>query len=154
MMRKLVLGLFLMGLAVSSVLGASVPGEKPIQFSLALSGGGFWPDSGDARTIIGLGTRLDFNLGKWIILAPEVTLGLAGTTLTGTFNLRYNGLFAGAGGGLVYFWEDQQEVGAVAVVKLQAGFKSRNWIVTAAYMSDSLPTGWFYGFQGTIGYIF
>ncbi len=68
-MRKLVLGLFLMGLAVSSVLGASVPGEKPIQFSLALSGGGFWPDTGDARTIIGPGARLDFNLGKWIILS-------------------------------------------------------------------------------------
>ena len=153
-MKKLILSLLLTGLVASAVPGATLPGEKPIQFSLALSGGAFWPDTGDARMIIGPGARVDFNLGKWIIFAPEVTLGLGGTTLGGTLNLRYRGLFAGAGGGIVYFWGDEQEVGAVAVVKLQAGFKSRSWVVTGAYMSDSLPAGWFYGFQGSIGYIF
>jgi hypothetical protein len=163
--KKLILSLlFLVGLAVGAGLEASVPGEKPIQFSLAFSGTAFWDEyenpyvSKGPYTIIGATGRVDFNLWRWLIFAPELTLGFGGGMLGGTLNIRHRGFFAGAGIVALTFWSADDESGIGLIWKFQAGIKGRSWIATAAYFTadpaESLAGRGAYGLQLSIGHIY
>ena len=163
-MKRLLIGLAVSALATGVLSAQAAPKEKAIQFSLAFSGTAFWDEyenpyvSKGPYTIIGATGRVDFNLWRWLIFAPELTLGFGGGMLGGTLNIRYRGFFAGAGIVALTFWPDDDESGIGLIWKFQAGIKGRSWIATAAYFTadpaESLAGRGAYGLQGSIGHIF
>ncbi len=96
-MKKMILGFILMVLVVSAGLGAPAAEEKPIQFSLGGNLLMLTMEGGDSTFLVGAALRVDFNLGKSFILAPELSAGIGGWTAGGTFNFRSGKFFAGAG---------------------------------------------------------
>jgi len=163
-MKKLLIGLAVSALATGVLSAQGATKEKAIQFSLAFSGTAFWDEYEDPYTskgpytIIGATGRVDFNLWRWLIFAPELTLGFGGGMLGGTLNIRHRGFFAGAGIVVLTFWPDDDESGIGLIWKFQAGIKGRSWIATAAYFTadpaESLAGRGAYGLQGSIGHIF
>jgi len=113
-------------------------GEKKVQLALTLSGLALVPDTGSARGILAPGLRVDFNLGKSFILAPEAFVGFTGLYVGGTVNYRYRKFFVGTGGGLVYFFKEAQDVQGDGMLKVQVGAKGPHWLVAAAYVSNIL----------------
>jgi hypothetical protein len=163
-MKRFLIFLAASALATGVLSAQAAPKEKSIQFSLAFSGTAFWDEyenpyiSKGPYTIIGATGRVDFNLGNWLIFAPELTLGFGGGMLGGTLNIRHRGFFAGAGIVVLAFLPDEDEAGIGLIWKFQAGIKGRSWIVTAAYFTpdpaESLGGRGAYGLQGSIGHIF
>ena len=96
-MKKMILGFILMAFVASAGLGAPAAEEKPIQFSLGGNLLMLTMEGGDSTFLVGAALRVDFNLGKSFILAPELSAGIGGWTAGGTFNFRSGKFFAGAG---------------------------------------------------------
>jgi len=153
-MNKFVLVFLLMGLTAGAVRGADDPVGKKAQLALTLSGFYLVPDTGSTRSLLAPGLRVDLNLGKSFILAPEASLGFTGLYVGGTFNYRLRKFFVGAGGGLIYFYKEAQDIQGDWVLKIQAGAKGSHWLVAAAYVSNILSGGWLNGVHLTAGYIF
>jgi hypothetical protein len=150
-MKKTVLSFLAAGLFLSAGLGAAVPGEKPTQISLGVSAM-FLSEtySSGSKGIYGPGLRVDFNLGKSLIIAPEVSGGVGGWSAGGTVNFRSGKFFAGAGylaASLGGNWEDW---GVNSLIKVQIGAKGPHWLVAASYLTNR----WLKGFGLTAGYVF
>ena len=127
-------------------MGTAGAQEKKVQLGLTLNALVLLDDTDNSRTVIGPGLRVDFNLGKSVILTPEASLGFTGLYVGGTVNYRLRKFFIGAGGGLIYFFKKEQDV--------QVGAKGPRWLVAAAYVSNILSGGWLNGVHLTAGYIF
>ncbi len=148
-MKKTILGFFIMALALSAGLAAPAPGEKTVQFSL---GGNFTmlrrANSHDASSFLGAALRVDLNIGRWLSLAPEVSVGIGEYTGGATVNVRPGKFFIGAGylaaAGL------EGDMGVESLFKVHAGYKSQRALLAAAYVSNT----WFKGFGLTAAYIF
>ena len=135
-------------------MGTAGAQEKKVQLGLTLIALVLLDDTDNSRTVIGPGLRVDFNLGKSVILTPEASLGFTGLYVGGTVNYRLRKFFIGAGGGLIYFFKKEQDVQGDAVLKVQVGAKGPHWLVAAAYVSNILSGGWLNGVHLTAGYIF
>jgi len=69
--KKVALSLFLAGLFFSADLGAAVPGEKKTQIGLGMNVLMLSETYGnDSKAAFGPGLRVDFNLGRSVIIAP------------------------------------------------------------------------------------
>jgi hypothetical protein len=104
----------------------------------------------DSKGIYGPGLRVDFNLGRSFIVAPEVSAGIGGWTAGGTLNFRSKKFFVGAGylaASLGGSWDDW---GINSLFKVHAGAKGRNWLLALSYVTNR----WLNGFGVTAGYIF
>jgi hypothetical protein len=150
-MKKIALSLFFASLFLCAGLGAAVPGEKNAQISLAMNVLMLSEThGGDSKAAFGPGLRVDFNLGRSFIIAPEVSAGIGGWSAGGTVNFRSKGFSAGAGylvAGLGGSWG---EWGANSLFKVQAGAKGLHWLFAASYVTNR-------GLNGvglTAGYIF
>jgi len=147
-MKKTILGFFIMALAVSAGLAAPRPGEKTIQFSL---GGNFTmlraTHEDHSYFLAGAALRVDINLGRSFILAPEISGGIGGISWGTTLNFRAGRYFAGAGALAVYGLDD--EWGIQTLLKIHVGLKSPRALLAAAFLSNR----WFKGFGLTAGYI-
>ena len=149
-MKEIALSLFLAGLFLSADLGAAVPGEKKTQISLGLNVLTLSETRGsDSKAAFGPGLRVDFNLGRSFIIAPEVSAGIGGWSAGGTVNFRSKGFFAGAGY-LVTSLGYSDEWGISSLFKIQVGAKGLKWLFAASYVANS----WLKGFGVTAGYIF
>jgi hypothetical protein len=147
--KKVVLSLFLAGLFLSANLGAAVPGEKKTQISLGLNVL-MLSDPRATRKRLRPGAKGHFNLGRSVVVAPEVSAGIGGWSAGGTVNFRSKGFFAGAGylvAGLGGSWG---EWGANSLFRVQAGAKGPHWLFAASYLANR----WLKGFGVTAGYIF
>jgi len=152
-MKKMLLVLLVMSMTAGAVLGTTpAAGENKAQFALTLSGLFLQPDTGSSRSVIGPGLRVDLDLGRSLILAPEASVGAKGLCLGGTLNYRYREFFIGAGGGLVYFFEERQDIRGSELLKIQVGAKGLHWLVAVSYASNI--GGWLKGFSLTAGYLF
>ena len=149
-MKKVVLSLFFASLFLCAGLGAAVPGEKNAQISLGLNILMLSDTHGsDSKAALGPGLRVDFNLGRSFIIAPEVSAGIGGWSAGGTVNFRSKGFFAGAGY-LATSLGYSDEWGVSSLFKIQVGAKGRKWLFAASYVTNS----WLNGFGVTAGYIF
>lgn len=148
-MKRAISSFLLMGLVAGAGLGASAPGEKKTQFSL---GGTFLllkPDyESGSYSLVGAAGRVDFNLGRSFIVAPELSLGIGGWSAGGTINYRAGTFFAGAGGLVVGGFEE--EWGTNSFLKLHIGIKKAHGLFAAAFIVNR----WIKGFGLTAGYIF
>src|SRR4030067_1018234 len=80
--KMIALCLFLACLFLSIDLGAASPAEKKTQISLGLNVLMLSDTySSDSKAIFGPGLRVDFNLGRSFIIAPEVFAGIGGWSL-------------------------------------------------------------------------
>ncbi len=150
-MNKIVLVLLVAGLFLSAGLGAAVPGEKTTQISLGVSALVLSETySSGSKGIYGPGLRVDFNLGKSLIIAPEVSGGVGGWSAGGTVNFRSGKFFAGAGYLAAALGGNWDEWGVNSLFKLQIGAKGPHWLVAASYVTNR----WLNGFGLTAGYIF
>jgi hypothetical protein len=151
-MKKMILGFILMILVASAGLGASVPGEKSTQFSLGGNLLMLMMEGGDSTFLVGAALRVDFNLGKSFILAPELSAGIGGWTAGGTLNFRSGKFFAGAGAVAVGAFEGggSGEWGTNAFLKVHVGTKSvRTLLAASALVGDYI-----WGLGLTAAYIF
>jgi len=150
-MNKFVVNVFLIGLFLCAGLGAAIPEEKKTQLSLGLNIVMLSESYGsDSKGIYGPGLRVDFNLGRSFIVAPEVSAGIGGWTAGGTLNFRSKKFFLGAGylaASLGGNWDDW---GVNSLLKVHVGAKGRNWLTAASYIANR----WLKGFGLTAGYIF
>lgn len=151
-MRKVILGLFLMGLIVSAGLGAPAPAGQRTDLSLGGNLLMLTMEGGDSTFLVGAALRADFNLGKAFIVAPEISAGIGGWTAGGTLNLRFGKFFAGAGGLAVGASEGGGggEWGTNAFLKVHLGTKSARTLVAASVLVGAYITG----FGLTVGYVF
>ncbi len=150
-MKKTVLGLLVAGLFLSAGLGAAVPGEKTTQISLGVSALVLSETYSDgSKGIYGPGLRVDFNLGKSLIVAPEVSGGVGGWSAGGTVNFRSGKFFAGAGYLAASLGGNWDEWGVNSLLKLQIGAKGPHWLIAASYVANR----WLKGFGLTAGYVF
>lgn len=150
-MKKAVLGLLVAGLFLSAGLGAAVPGEKKTQISLGVSALVLSETySNGSKGIYGPGLRVDFNLGKSLIVAPEVSGGVGGWSAGGTVNFRSGMFFAGAGYLAASLGGNWDEWGVNSLLKLQIGAKGPHWLIAASYVTNR----WLKGFGLTAGYVF
>ncbi len=151
-MKKMISGFFLMAFVVSAGLGAPATEEKPIQFSLGGNLVMLTMEGGDSTFLVGAALRVDFNLGKSFILAPELSAGIGGWTAGGTFNFRSGRFFAGAGALAVGAFEGggSGEWGTNAFLKVHVGTKSaRSLLAASVLVGDYIK-----GFGLTAAYIF
>jgi len=150
-MKKVALSLFFASLFLCAGLFAAVPGEKNAQISLGINVLMLSETHGsDSKAAFGPGLRVDFNLGRSFIIAPEVSAGIGGWSAGGTVNFRSKGFFAGVGylaAGLGGNWA---EWGVNSLFKVQVGAKGLKWLFAASYVTNS----WLNGFGVTAGYIF
>ena len=150
-MKRTVLGLLAAGLLLSAGLSAAVQGEKTTQLSLGVGALVLSETySSGSKGIYGPGLRVDLNLGRSLIIAPEVSGGVGGWSAGGTVNFRSGKFFAGAGylaASLGGNWEDW---GVNSLLKIQAGAKGPHWLVAASYVTNR----WLKGFGLTAAYIF
>jgi hypothetical protein len=160
-MKKSILGLALMIPTLLTCLRAEPARPDRVQLAAIVS----WI-SGDNDTYgkfsnIGPGVRVDFNLASWFMISPEISY-LAGEdgglSLGGTVNGKFGPAYAGIGAialnktSLIYF----KDPGVVtnAFWKLQAGFKSRHWLLSVSYVTDSFRDPWLRAFGLSAGYVF
>lgn len=134
--------------------GAEAPAVKKISFSLGVSGLVVTPDTGDARGLIGPAAAGQFNLGKSFFVAPELAVGLGGVYGGATVNVRLRKVFLGAGGGLLYFYSENQDIQGDGMLKVQLGTQGVDWYFAAAYVTNILSGAWLNGAQVTVGYVF
>jgi hypothetical protein len=153
-MRKTLVILTLAGALIGALYGAEAPAAKKISFSLGVSGLAVKPDTGDARGLIGPAATVQFNLGRSLFVAPELAAGLGGLYGGATFNVRFRKAFLGVGGGLLYFYSENQDVQGDGMLKVQLGTQGAAWFFSAAYVSNVLSGAWLNGVQVTVGYIF
>lgn len=153
-MRKILMILALAGLTIGALPGAETPLAKKIQFSLGIGGLAVKPDSGDTRGLIGPAAAVHFNLGRSLALVPELTVGIGGMYFGTTVNVRFRKVFVGAGGGLLYFYSERQEIQADGMLKAQIGTQGADWFFAAAFISNVFSGAWLSGVQLTVGYIF
>jgi hypothetical protein len=150
-MKKTALLLFLAGLFAGAGPASAVPAEKKVQISLGLNVVLLSESYGsDSKGIYGPGLRVDFNLGRSFIVAPEVSAGIGGWSAGGTLNFRSKKFFFGAGylaASLGGSWGDW---GINSLFKVHAGAKGRNWLLALSYMTNR----WLRGFGLAAGYIF
>lgn len=150
-MNRIVLGFLSASIFLGVGLGAAVPGEKTAQFSLGVSALVLSETySNGSKGIYGPGLRIDLNLGRSLIIAPEISGGVGGWSAGGTVNFRSGKFFAGAGylaASLGGNWEDW---GVNSLLKVQVGAKGPHWLVAASYVTNR----WLKGFGLTAGYVF
>jgi len=151
-MKKMIPGFILMILVTSAGLGASVPGEKSTQFSLGGNLLMLTMEGGDSTFLVGAALRVDFNLGKSFILAPELSAGIGGWTAGGTLNFRSGKFYAGAGAVAVGAFEGGGggEWGTNAFLKVHVGTKSAKSLLAASVLVGD----YIWGFGLTAAYIF
>lgn len=150
-MKKIVLSLFLVGLFLSAGLDVAFPAEKKTQISLGLNVLMLSDTySSDSKAVFGPGLRVDFNLGRSFIIAPEASAGIGGGSVGGTVNFRSKRFFAGAGFLAAYLGGSWEEWGVNSLFKIQVGTKGLNWLIAASYVTNR----WLKGFGLTAGYIF
>lgn len=153
-MPKLSLILVLAGVIVSVLSGAEATVENRTRFSLGIGGLAVTPDTGDARGLIGPAAGAQFNLGRSLFVAPELAVGLGGVYGGATFNVRFNKIFLGVGGGFLYFFSERQEVQGDGMLKVQLGTQGADWYFAAAYVSNVFSGAWLNGVQVTVGHLF
>jgi hypothetical protein len=153
-MKKTLSALVLACLMVVFLAGAETPAAKKISFSLGVSGLVVTPDTGDARGLIGPAAAVQFNLGKSLFVAPELVAGIGGAYGGATVNVRLRKVFLGAGGGLLYFFSERQEIQGDGMLKVQLGTQGAAWFFSTAYVSNVLSGAWLNGAQVTVGYVF
>jgi hypothetical protein len=153
-MTKMILVVMLTSLMIGIGWAGDVPQEKKTQFALTLSGLAVAPDTGDGRGSIGPGAMVHFDLGRSFVIAPEITAGLTGLYGGLTANFRAHRFFAGAGGGILYFYKESQEVQGDVMMKVQVGTRGPRWLFAAAFISNVFGGGWLNGIHLTIGRIF
>jgi hypothetical protein len=148
-MDKAVFCLLMMGFVAGAGLGAPGPGEKTVQFSL---GGSVMAMTAryeeDPYFLFGAALRVDFNIGRWLGVAPEISVGIGGYSGGMTINARPGKFFIGAGYLAAGGFED--EWGLQSLVKVHAGYKSPRAILAAAFLANR----WFKGCGLTVGYVF
>lgn len=156
-MRRSLAGLLAGGLifaTAAAAAGANAADGRKTRFAITLSGLALSPDTGDLSAVIGPGLLVDFKLGKSFAIAPEITLGFSGVYAGGMVNYGGRKFFVGAGGGFVYFWQEDQDIQGDGLLKFQAGLKGPRWLFTAAFVSNILSGSWLNGLQLTAGYDF
>ena len=151
-MKKMILGSIFMAFVVSAGLGAPAAEEKPIQFSLGGNLLMLMMEGGDSTFFVGAALRVDFNLGKSFILAPELSAGIGGWTAGGTLNFRSGKFFAGAGALAVGASEGGGggEWGTNAFLKVHVGTKSAKSLLAASVLVGD----YIWGLGLTAAYIF
>lgn len=151
-MKKMIPGFILMILVTSAGLGAPAAEEKPIQFSLGGNLLMLMMEGGDSTFLVGAALRVDFNLGKSFILAPELSAGIGGWTAGGTLNFRSGKFYAGAGAVAVGAFEGGGggEWGTNAFLKVHVGTKSAKSLLAASVLVGD----YIWGFGLTAAYIF
>ncbi len=151
-MKKAVVSFLLMGLVASVGLGASGPEEKKTQISLGGSLLMLTMGGGDSTLLIGAALRVDFNLGRSFIIAPEISAGIGGASAGGTVNFRSGRYFAGLGGLVVSVTEGGSggEWGTNGFFKVHAGIKGPRGLLAASFIVG----GYIKGFGLTAGYVF
>ena len=153
-MKKIPLSVALMGLTVGILSGGDASAGKRIRFSLGTSGLFVKPDTGDTRGLFGPAAAVYFNLGRSLSIAPELTVGIGGVYAGTTVNLRFRKVFVGAGGGLLYFYSENQDIQGDGMFKVQIGTMGSDWMFAAAFVSNVFSGAWLSGAQVTVGYVF
>jgi len=150
--NKFVTAFVLMGL----VAGAAVAAPDPGVWSTRLCLGGnlimLNREGGGSAFLGGVAIRVDFDLGRAFILAPEASAGLGGWSAGGTLNIHVGPLFAGAGALVVGATKggSSGEWGTNAFLKVHVGTRSfGTYLALSALFGDSIK-----GFGATIGYVF
>ena len=153
-MKKALVMLALSSALVGVLPGMEAPPAKKISFSLGVSGLAVKPDTGAARGLLGPAAAVQFNLGSSLFVAPELAVGIGGVYGGATFNVRFREFFIGAGGGLLYFYAENQDVQGDGMLKVQLGTQGVDWYFAAAYVSNVFSGAWLNGVQVTVGYLF
>lgn len=153
-MRKMILVLALSSLTIGVLAGAEALPEKKVLFSLGLGGLAVVPDTGDSRGLIGPAAVVRLRLGRSLFVAPELTAGIGGLFLGTTVNVRLRKIFLGAGGGLLYFYSENQDIQGDGMFKVQLGTLGAQWQFCAAFVSNVLSGAWLNGVHVTVVYVF
>ncbi len=153
-MRKMFLILGLSAMTIGVLSGAEAPAAKKISFSLGVGGLAVMPDTGDTRGLIGPAAVVQLRLGRSLFVAPELTAGIGGLFFGTTVNLRLRKIFLGAGGGLLYFYSENQDIQGDGMLKVQLGTQGAAWLFSAAFVSNIFSGAWLNGAQVTVGHIF
>lgn len=153
-MRKLSMILVLAAMTAGVLTGAETPPAKKLLFSLGVSGLAVEPDTGEARGLIGPAAVVHFSLGRSLFVAPELTAGIGGLYGGATVNVRFRKIFLGAGGGLLYFFSERQDIQGDGMLKFQLGVQGGEWLFSAAFVSNVLSGAWLNGVQVMVGYVF
>jgi hypothetical protein len=151
-MNKIVTGFVMMGIVAGLALSAPEPGGTGARLCL---GGNLMVlnmEGGGSTFLAGAALRIDLDLGRFFILAPEVSAGLGGWSAGGTLNIHLATFFVGAGALVVGATAGGSggEWGTNPFLKIHAGtrFASTSLAVSALF-GDYIK-----GFGLTIGFVF
>jgi hypothetical protein len=154
--KKLTVCLLLIGLSGGILTGADAPQEKHIQFSLAFDIMSLTNRSDETKASIGAEALVIFNLGRRIMIMPEVFAGSGSYSAGLTLNLKLGHFFVGAGGTVGGLYRDANEWNPIGLLKVQAGVKGPHFLVAVAYLNNLNPGNWptLSGFSLAAGLVF
>jgi len=154
-------GLVVVAMAHGSVLRADSASLRRIQFAVTVAGLAGSGETYGGFSNIGPGGRVDFNLGKRLMISPEIAWFFGedgGLSLGGTVNYRFGKGYAGLGvvslnkSNAIFLYDYRHA--ATAFWKAHAGIKGRHWLIDVSYVTINIAHLWLYGFGMTAGYIF
>jgi hypothetical protein len=155
-MKKRAVCLLLAGLSAGVLMSGEVAREKRTQFALAMNLIGLTNRYDETKLNVGAEGLVIFNLGRHIMIMPEVLAGSAAFSVGLTINLRFDRFFIGAGGTGGGLYHDMHEWNPIGLLKVQAGVKGPHFLVTAAYVNNLNPGNWptLSGFSLAAGLVF
>ncbi|GEM_PF-1865596 len=155
-MKTLTVCLLLAVLSGGLLAGADVPQEKKIQFSLAFDITSLTNRHDETKMSAGAEGLVIFNLGRRIMIMPEVFAGSESFSAGLTLNLKLGRFFVGAGGTGGGLYHDANEWNPIGLLKVQAGVKGTHFLVAAAYVNNLNPGNWptLSGFSLAAGLVF
>lgn len=155
-MKKLTICLLLAGLSGGILTGSDVPQEKKIQFSLVFDILSLTNRHDETKASGGAEALVIFNLGRRIMIMPEVFVGSGSFSGGLTLNIKLGRFFVGAGGTGGGLYHDATEWNPIGLLKVQAGVKGPHFLVAAAYVNNLNPGNWptLSGFSLAAGLVF
>ncbi len=155
-MKKAAVILLLAGFSAGLLAGAEAPRERTVQFSLLFNMTSLTNRSDETKLSVGAEGLVIFNLGRHVMIMPEVFAGSETFSVGLTFNLRFDRFFIGVGGTGGGLYHDMHEWNPIGLLKVQAGIKGPHFLVTAAYLNNLNPGNWptLSGFSLAAGLVF
>jgi|WetSurSiteA1Bulk_404760.scaffolds.fasta_scaffold41698_2 hypothetical protein len=155
-MKKTAVILLVAGFSAGLLTGADAPRERKVQFSLLFNMTSLTNSGDETKLSVGAEGLVIFNLGRHLMIMPEVVAGSAAFSVGLTINLKFDRFFVGAGGTGGGLYDDRTEWNPIGLLKVQAGIKGPHFLVTAAYVNNLNPGNWptLSGFSLAAGLVF
>jgi hypothetical protein len=155
-MKRTAFVLLVAGLSAGFLAAAEPPRERTVQFSLLFNMTSLTNRHDETKLSVGAEGLVIFNLGRHVMIMPEVFAGSETFSVGLTLNLRFDRFFIGAGGTGGGLYHDMHEWNPIGLLKVQAGLKGPHFLVTAAYVNNLNPGNWptLSGFSLAAGFVF